>query len=457
MNNNEMLDTFLRAANAWVCDGYALDIRYMAGTSDAEWGIWAASVGLNPLPPEQDLEFHIETPGFVTGQHQQQTVTKKKLLMLLDGLANGVLNIGGKRLILGGGQPPNYYTNIQERERWFYELHLQVSGTQSSFPTPLDFVRIDNDLRCAKPPFDGLSDLATWLGLGRPATLNSRPAIDIRVHPPVDLIFDRSGLAGGKLSLTLHAHPKLDLKRIGLAVRSMPTNSLDGRLQIADSFQWGGVKNNRREGFCSIDVGIADASLAVLMIEGSVVRRQWFVDPSRARNNRTLAASVFDKDLRMTRDAVLDSPDSSKFEKGVASLLFLLGFSPCVQLETDAPDLIVTTPGGRLVIVECTTRTSDFAAKVGKLVDRRGALSKALAESGHSSIMEAVLVCRTPRDQLTAHSDLSAKQRVIVATLEDLHGAFDRVRYSNDPDQILQEALNRLSTNSFPLSTSEQR
>jgi hypothetical protein len=137
---------------------------------------------------------------------------------------------------------------------------------------------------------------------------------------------------------------------------------------------------------------------------------------------------------------VLESSESARFENGVAALLFLLGFTPSVQLETDAPDLIVTTPGGKLAIVECTTRIADFAAKVGKLVDRRGALSKQLSASGHPAQIIAVLICRLPRDQIAAQAAELHAHKIILLTGDDLLKSFDSVRTPADADMMLDAA-----------------
>lgn len=105
-----------------------------------------------------------------------------------------------------------------------------------------------------------------------------------------------------------------------------------------------------------------------------------------------------------------------------------IGFTPSVQLEKDAPDLIVTTPGGKLAIVECTTHISDFASKVGKLVDRRGALSKQLSASGHPGQVATVLICKLPRDQIAAQTDELRTHNIILRAGDDLLRGFDNVR-----------------------------
>lgn len=178
----------------------------------------------------------------------------------------------------------------------------------------------------------------------------------------------------------------------------------------------------------------------MLTIGTSTVRRHWFVDPTRARNNRLLALQHFDADLRKLREAVLHAHDSKKFELGIAALLYLHGFTPAIQVETDAPDLLVSTPIGRLAVVECTIRIADVASKIGKLVDRRGALSKAIAESGHAPQILAVLICRLPRDQIAAHQADLQSQKVVLVSGDELISAIANVRNPRDPDELYEQA-----------------
>jgi hypothetical protein len=118
----------------------------------------------------------------------------------------------------------------------------------------------------------------------------------------------------------------------------------------------------------------------------------------------------------MVRQALFESTDPSKFEQGVAALLFMLGFAPALPIETNSPDIVVATPTGRVAVVECTIKTADFATKIGKLVDRRTSLSKALAAADIPFQVVALLVCRQPRDQMVAtNEDLTAKNVLLLA------------------------------------------
>lgn len=443
MTNDIAARTFLEAARTWLCPGYFLDFRYIASRVGDKYEIRDASLGFGPLASSVDLRFRIEAGDFVIGQSQEVVEDASALLAILTSAVGGTVALSNVVLGLAAEQPLNFYSEMSLRDRWFLDLHLQISGPARPNPTAAELGQVDSALRLAQPPFDGISDAAAWLGLRTPESVV--PTLNIRVLPPVDLILDKCSLTDNKLHLTLHAHPAFDVTRVGLALRSVPASGLAGRRRAQDMISWGDVRDGRREGTADISLENADSVLVMLMIGNSTVRRNWFVDSLKARNNRLAATQHFDKDLKMVRHALLETSDGLKFERGVASLLFLLGFSPGLQMETDAPDLVVATPGGRLAIVECTTRIADFSAKIGKLVDRRGSLSKHLTSMGHPMPLAAALVCRLPRDQIAAQADELRAHRIILIAGEDIAQAFDRIRIPNDPDKMLAEALARIS------------
>lgn len=312
--------------------------------------------------------------------------------------------------------------------------------------SPIDSAVIDNELRSNDPPFDGLDDLASWLGLPKPWPSFKPPSIQIRVSPPTDLMMDKCGLKDDQFTLTLHAHPHFDVRSAGLAIRTIPGKGLKARRQVISEVAWHNPGDEKLVGNAVIQLEHVDSVLAILQVGQSTVRRQWFLDPVKARNSRLVAAQLFDTDLKMIRKSVLQNTDANSFEDGVAALLFLLGFSPAKQIETNAPDLIVTTPSGKLIIVECTTRIADFSKKLGKLVDRRGALSRTLKESEHFSEVNAVLVCALPQEQIATNTEDISKHQVMLVTQEELVSAFDNLRFPIDPDRLLETGFTSLIT-----------
>jgi hypothetical protein len=429
---------FLDAVKAWVCDGYSADIRFVADAGVDDHSIWSAQIALNPLPPTQNYEFNIETDKIVVGQIQKNSLSRNELLKILSDAIDGKIESGSKELRLKSDRPYYFQSEMSMRDRWFYQMHMRVGGSVVPLPSHVELAAIDNQLRRSDPPFDGLRDAAVWLGMGELGSDSRSPGIDIRVNPPVDLIYERSRLTDDQLTLAFLAHPKFDVEHVGLAVRAAPGFSIETRRQVASEIKWGEATAEHREGIAKIQLKNADSALAILMIGPDPVRRQWITDSTKARNNRHLAVQHFDEDLKMIRRGVLESSDQNKFELGVASLLFLLGFSPSIQSETDSPDIIVTTPSGRLALVECTTRIADFSSKIGKLVDRRGALTKSLQASAHPAEIAAFLVCRLPRNQIVAQAEDLKRHKVILLSGEDLEASFDMVRHENNPDEILR-------------------
>lgn len=437
-----MVEAFLIAAEAWLCDDYWSDIRYVAERSSAGINLWQASIHLSPVRPNADSNFQIATPRLVAGQVQRLVKKRTEILELLREAIGGRIKIHDQQLQL---RVADYSSEMTLRDHWYSTLHLSMVSDHNEMPLSTNLAEVDNALRMEQLPFDGLIDLCGWLGLQTPGT-GAAPQIHLRVGPPCDLIIAESSLRQNGFKLTLHAHPTFKASRMDVAIRVVPGTGLGARKQVADQVRWRRPKNGLRVGVAEVEAEDADAVLAMLMIGGTNVRRQWFSDPDKARNSRLLTIQNFDKDLRMVRSAVFEATESAKFERGVAALLFLLGFTPAIPLETDSPDIVATTPGGRLVIVECTTKVADFVSKVGKLVDRRTSLVRALKENRHPHLVSAALVCRVPREQI-ANQDQALRHGIILLSSEDLVAAFDRVSMPGDPDALLQDALARLPEN----------
>lgn len=436
---------FFRAANDWVCDAYSVDIRYIARKDGEEFTLLSAYIELAPLPPTDDLSFSLELDGLCAGQIQM-TEKKENLLKILERATQGQIEAQGHLLNLAAGSRHRYYSDMNHRDRWFYDLHLQIVGEHKSSLPQINVHSIDSALRQYATPFDGLSDLSGWLGLNDPQFSYELPSINIRILPPVDLILESCRLEKDRFHVLLNAHPAFDHERLRLAVRAVPGSGLTSRKQVTTKIKWKrNVRKGRREGAALVPFRNADSALAMLMIGETTVRRHWFLDPVKGDNNRLKAVQLFDKDLRKIREATLDSTESTQFEMGVSALLFLMGFSSAVQLEKDSPDIVVTTPGGRIILVECTTRIADFHLKLGKLVDRKGALSKTLQESRNVSRIDAVLVCALPKEQIAiSHEALQAHQ-IILITKDELTSAFDRLRFHIDPDKLIDDFLAQMA------------
>jgi hypothetical protein len=445
--NEEYRDHFLPAAHDWICDPYTAVIGYVARRRDNANHLLAASLNLHPYALPQDSSFKVETEDILAGI-LQLTGSKKDLLEIVHKAAVGSVEAHGHQFLLPCDGSYSYFSEFVSGERWYDTLNLRVAGSfpkTHSNPSYLMQCVTDNALRCTTPPFDGLAGLFTWLGLNNPEGTGHQPTIDLRVIPPID--FDANpevGLRNSCLRLALSAHPKFDLGKFSLAVMPFPGIGVKNRAHLASHVKWSAPEANKRDGELEVPLENADNVEVMLMIEQTTVRRQWKLDPTKADNYRLMAMQHFDPNLTKVKEA-LESRDGRQFEKGVGALLFLMGFSSALQPETNAPDIIVSTLGGRIVLVECTTRIADFHEKLGKLVDRKAALTKVMQDRIIPPRVVGMLVCGLPKDQIAADVEELREYQVPMLTKEALDGALERVRFHVDPDAVIDEALANLN------------
>ena len=445
MQDIEIKNRFFQLANFWLCDSYSICIRYLALRKSNSIQIINASLAVLPEPPMTTNDFELDTHSLLAGQITFVSLSKVKVVQLLMAATDGKLNVHGLSLCLEKESQLNFYSDIPHNDTWFFNLNILISGAKIGVLSSIE--RSDNDalLRQATPPFDGITDLENWLQLKDSRSTTQTPTISISVSPPADIDLAATSLKSIELRLKLIAHSKFDVAKIDLAIREFPGRGIATRKQVASSIKWGRVKNNRREGILDLQLANADNLFAVLTINSHTVRRQWFLDPDKSANTKYVATQLFDKELKQLKAAVINPTDSVRFEKGIASLLFLLGFSPALQVETQAPDILVTTPAGQLAIVECTIKISDFENKIGKLVERRNALIQSLESIGHNIQVSAFLICSLPRTQIAVEDSRLIHQQVTLLCQENINEAFHQLRTPKSPDEMLNNAANALA------------
>lgn len=447
MNGISTKQQFLDSASEWICDSYALDIRYLAVIDGGTLKIVDASLVALPLADTRPVSFSVQVGNFVAGQEFFPDLPKHDLLQRLESASVGLITASNLQLKLVNDDPISYYSEIPNRDSWLFDLHLQVSGSRITPPSITESLAIDQGLRRAATPFDGISDLCGWLQLSDSRVSGQSPAINLRVSPPVAAMLNESALKSNRLSLILHAHQKFETSRIELSVRELPGLNIQTRRQVGSFIKWGQVKNGRRIGKLNLKLTNAASILAMLTAGNRTVMRGWLNDTSKSANARHVAMQLYDKDLKRLRQVVLEPTDPNLFEKGVAALLFLLGFSSGMPIETDAPDVIVTTPNGKLALIECTLKTADFQNKIGKLVDRRTSLVRALEASGHNIRVDAFLVCALPKDQVASEDRLLTQYKVSLLTREDLLAGIEQARVPRSPDEMLDQSAAKLMRN----------
>lgn len=449
MTENDLRQAFKDGAAGWICDGYSIRVSYVGRKVEGQRAksaeLWGAMVAVSGEPPREGIDFEIQIHDTIFGHTEYRVQNREEIEKFLQSAAVGILYIKDQSYWLadtpgatGFGASAKHFEILSERDTWFSPLHYRArTGFQAPFPAR-SVHALDTALRRADPPFDGLADLAQSLGVNVAAAL-VEPTITISVSPPADLVMESCKLRDNDLTLVIHGHPNLDISSVDVSVRAVPGKSWRSRHRVSDTFTWTN-EPGRKIGIATVDLENANSALVMLVVGKHTVRRQWFLDPAKAPNLRLIAMNTFDKDLKKLKAALFDSDQSRQFEQAVAGAFFMLGFIPAAPIESEAPDLIVMTPGGRLVLVECTLKVSDIESKLGKLVDRRETLKKAIHSSSHLTDPVAVLVCRAPRENIV-RADAAKIHDVLLLTGESLQEGLARTHLPNDPDQMIDQAL----------------
>ncbi len=445
--NEKYKSKFLQASEQWLCDGYSLIVRYTAvDLADAHRLINAAFT----FAPRQVVDyptFDLRIGEFRAGQFQAPPQKKDELFNIVQLAIQGKIDLNGTIYSLEENLAPDFYSEMVHRNRLNHDLHLRIGTNSPPHSIEIDFDQVNDGLRKSSIPFDGLADLLSWLDLKSPEDGNRSPFVEIRVLPPIDLLDSR--LSMNKLSVDLTAHLNAELGHLSCGLRVFPGNGIAARKQVSDLFTWTPSNDALQKGHAEISVENADRVLIMLTMGDHTVRRYWVSDPQKARNTRLLATQEFDSNLGMIKQALFEQRESRKFEKAISALLFMMGFSCGMQVEDDSPDLIASTPSGRLILVECTLKMADWARKVGKLVDRHRSLLKSLELSGVQAEIYSFIVCGLPSDQIMHRPEELQSSKIILLAKEDLLKALEDINLPMPPDEVLDKLSARLTQKDF--------
>jgi hypothetical protein len=421
---------FLEVSKDWVCDGYYVDIRYVSIASESP-SVLCATIILSPLPHTEHDPCSLKLGRFSASRIQIGPVAREDLILCLEQVTKGRLEIEDITEDLVKKTDIEHSSDGEQRDRWFQPLHLKVSSRTCYSFRPTELVRLDDALRCCETPFDGIDDFCIWMGLPNLAKNDFRPQLEVHISPPVDLTWSGEELREGNLSLTLVAHNDFDISKMSLGLRMSPGPIAGTRSQVADKIIWKNEKNEFKTGRLSVASEAAHSTLAMICIQGTTVRRQWFSDPSRSTNPLYVSTQYFDKDFRQLKKTILDGNDSDKFEKAVASLAFILGFSSALQVES----------AGRLVLLECTIRVADVTVKAGKLADRKNGLQSFLRSQNDLRDVIAILVCRQSSSNPALHIPELKSMGIHLLSRESLEDALIRISSPSRAEELLDEIV----------------
>ncbi|RUL78253.1 hypothetical protein [Dyella choica] len=444
---------FRTDSHAWILDDYSCEIRYLAHKDAGKNVLFFASVRFG-WRLSSDLEaFHKGALNLVAGVIRMDKLPRAKLREIFDSALSGNIQIQESTFSLNEDllecrRPFQPVDAVPERKVEFLQCKMvstlggsQVMESWHQIFTPA----LDAELGRHEPLFDGFDHLLHSLDLPDPRLRNVSPHVEVVVEPPANFDMERSGWDGDRLKIAILAHGATSWNAVTLMGRDGP-KTMRGPLKPFGGIEWIASGEGKQSAWsCTSFPGARDVT-AILKIGGLVASRQPFPHPTRASNARYVAIEKNDPELKKLQLLLLTpGQEARRFEQAVAALLFLRGFNPGLSMNTDSADIVMTTPGGRWMLVECSVTLDDARKKFSKLVRRRAKVFDALKDSSHSSEVVACLVCILPGNQVANPSDYLRKHEVQLWTKEDVEREWSLVRHPGYPDKQFLEIAKAVS------------
>jgi hypothetical protein len=438
---SEDLTNYKEYFASWVTAPCSISVTFISRFINGEWLAQCSRIEFGPKQWEKEESWQISSTYLRVGTLKLNISSTQDAETIFESVVDGRLEIANLAFSLPQiDKGLNFYASQMGSEPTLFIHSLKVTpkDTQLEYSSRFELLAIDEALRCGTPTFDGSKDLFAFLGFPEDA-FNQIPFLELVVSPPVDVDLENCSLIDGKLKVSLIKHSNLDAKNISIGVKLFPHPFIDRRMQLpSTSVQWRETASHQ---LGEITLTVVDTVIAqiLLSLDGKTVRRHHVTDISRSVNARFQAYKALESDKKL-QDA-LNTPRSSKeFEKAITTIFHLLGFSAANFFETEAPDVILSSPKGRVLLVECTMQTHDIRTKAGKLHHRRQVVQDKLKAEFPWIPVIAILVCNLERDKIT-EDDFLQTNNIILYCKEDIQSALAYLPVPYDPDLVIDEEL----------------
>lgn len=372
-----------------------------------------------------------ETADVLAGQFVIDGGPEAVRTFLLD-FATGRIVVGGLDLIFD--HPSGVNTTVDR----FHEEGLREQRSLPILTTRGDSqigyaVQPDTDwqLRAAEVPYDNLYELANDYRTG--FVDGSSVAIFAAVPGRAGVVIYASPVHGTVATPTVRINRHLNPQEVSLGLRVVHNDVVVERRSIAGKdIRWEPL-DSLLQGTVVISVPDGSSIQCILRYQGKALHFGHLYDQERTPNIRRTVLQAFDPNLEAIGKLLFVEPGKSKpgkssdMERGVAWLLWLLGFSVLdlgVSNQTsDAVDIVAISPSGVFLLIECTTGVLKSESKLASLAARFVRIQAELATRNAKVI--PIIVTSLARSQVS--SDLREAQSlgILVLAREDLQYALE--------------------------------
>lgn len=308
---------------------------------------------------------------------------------------------------------------------------------------------LDLELMAAQEPFSSFAELLSEFGLADPSEEGGY--LEIVAFAPCGFDPVQSLISNGQAKINLKASPKLSEELFSIGVQILHAGSTK-RLSIQGSSASWRLEDGIRVGTFELSVPPASVLKLFSRYDGHIQTYYWLADPETSPNPRRMIHEIFDPDLGKSKAMfgkdLNNSRDSREFELALSWLFWMLGFSPlywgAAQKTSDAPDLVVISKNGSVLVIEATTGVLQAGGKLTKLVSRTQKVRVAL-ERAHSNVVVLPVLCTTSSDEEIS-TDIAHAQNhgVAVVSARYLQGMLESSYFIPDSDKIVGEFLKAL-------------
>ena len=456
------MKTFKEHVEARGLDSYpSIEIRTIEIKNPADqWFIVRAELllGIIPVHPSASDELHVTQ--HVRRRRSRHHLDSNFFQLFLKNLGDGIVLVGEEQIPIA----PQIYQNSMStypfnpqggpttgRPHQIWAVANGSSGIENAVSGCHTHV-LDAELMASNPPELSFEGACEGNGLGRQAAMYGDSGIQLVALCPLVINTQISTITKQGVLVYIEIAREIDIKRVSISMLVLDEFQARKSYVISDTdIKWANLPD--QPGWLRGEVSYSFEKRARVCwvsvnLDAKSTHASYISDVKRPNSVRGQVIAALDKDFTKLKAQVFETK-GKEFEYGVASLLFLMGFSATQagggSKQEDAPDIVAVTQSGSVLVIECTSTTLNHEGKLSKLSRRRRAVQDAFAaQGGESRIVLSVIVSQLTREELASDLRAAADARVLVISREDLVAAFERLHEHSDPDELVRKGLESL-------------
>lgn len=458
----EPLNKFKEHVEARGLDSYpSIEIRTIEiKNPEGQWFIVRAELLLGIVSVEQSVSDELHVTQHVRRRRSRHHLDSDYFQLFLTSLGNGVVLAGEERISIA----PQIYQNSMStypfnpqggpttgRPHQIWSVANGSSGIESTVADCHMYV-LDAELMASNSPELSFEAACDRNGLGRQAGMYGDSGVQLIALCPLVVNSQISSITEQGVMVYIEVAKKIDKKRVSISMLVLDEIQSRKSYVIGDTdIKWANLPD--QPGWLRGEINYAFEKRARVCwvsvnLDAKSTHAAYISDVKRPNSVRGQVIAALDKDFTKLKAQVFETK-GKEFEYGVASLLFLLGFSATQAgggtKQEDAPDIVAVTQNGSVLVIECTSTTLNHEGKLSKLSRRRRAVQDAFAaQGGESKIVLSVIVSQLTKEELASDLRAAADARVLVISREDLVAAFERLHEHSDPDELVRKGLESL-------------